>query len=198
MKKQILLVHEDRLCQGEAELDRKEGKIFVRRLGEAAFDTIDKKDLPKYVTLSAIFKKIPKYLCTEFDSLCNIADELSLKHDIDCRIARYTIDKLTEKYHKLKYDINCYKADSSLSKLCSLQSEFDDTFDAFFDQKYIRVKYKDWDKKSKTPLLEKTMSDLLKEFDLKDLLLYIEFYKNYLYQLELEKHDFESLQNQGE
>lgn len=78
--------------------------------------------------------------------------------------------------------MNLIKCNGSLSKLCNLRSEFDETFDAFFDKKELRIKYDDWDYKNNYPLFEKSNMDLfhlLDETDLTDLSNFIVCFNTY-------------------
>lgn len=97
---------------------------------------------------------------------------------------RIKVEELNKQYEEVKDEINGIKADGSLSKLCNLMSEFDETFDQFFDSEYIRKKYNDWDYEEDYAKLEKGNSELLEELDKEDLEAYIDFYTNYIEQLE--------------
>lgn len=96
------------------------------------------------------------------------------------------VKELDRQYEELKDEINGIKADGSLSTLCNLMSEFDETFDQFFDSEYIRKKYNDWDYEEDYAKLEKGNSELLEELDSNDLEDYIDFYSNYIGILEEE------------
>ena len=104
---------------------------------------------------------------------------------------RIKVEELNEQYEELKDEINGIKADGSLSKLCNLMSEFDETFDQFFDSEYIRKKYNDWDYEEDCVKFEKSNNELLKELDDDDLEDYIDFYSNYIETLEEELIDLD-------
>lgn len=98
---------------------------------------------------------------------------------------RTKLTELNARYNEIVEEINTTKAAGDLSKLCNLRSEFDETFDTFFDRKELRLKYNGWDleedvadfnAESNTSLEEK-----LDDEDLKDL---ITFYENYIGRLE--------------
>lgn len=97
--------------------------------------------------------------------------------------------KLNEKYEKLIDVMNHEKAQGSLSKLFNLRQTFDETFDQFFDNEDLRKKYDDWDYEEDCIKMEKSNSDLLEELDEEDLKSYIEFYENYIGELEDELNE---------
>lgn len=94
------------------------------------------------------------------------------------------LEELNKKYEELMDAINQEKAQGNLSKLLNLKRTFDETFDQFFDNEDLRKKYDDYDYENEEILFEKSNVDLLKELDAEDLKDYIEFYKNYIGQLE--------------
>lgn len=96
------------------------------------------------------------------------------------------IKELDEKYFNLKDKINCEKAQGNLSKLYNLKCEFDETFDQFFDDVELRKKYNDWDYEEDCIKFEKSNDDLLEELDEEDLKKYIDFFKDYILELEEE------------
>ena len=104
---------------------------------------------------------------------------------------RIKVEELNKQYEELKEEINGIKAGGSLSKLCNLMSEFDETFDQFFDSEYIRKKYNDWDYEEDYAKFEKGNSELLEELDDDDLEDYIDFYSNYIGILEEELTELE-------
>lgn len=93
---------------------------------------------------------------------------------------RKKIEELQKEYFNLKDEINLEKASGSLSTLCNLRNQFDETFDAFFDQEEIRKKYNDWSYEDDCILFEKSNDDLLEALDEEDLKAYIEFFEGYL------------------
>lgn len=97
--------------------------------------------------------------------------------------------KLNEKYEELMDAINREKSNGDLAKLFNLKREFDETFDQFFDNYDLRKKYDDWDYEEDCIKMEKSNSDLLKELDEEDLKSYIEFYENYIGELEDELNE---------
>ena len=97
------------------------------------------------------------------------------------------IENIKEKYESLKDEINIIKADGSLSKLCNLRSEFDETFDFFFDNKDLRKKYNAWDKKDNcldANISNRDLEEILDESDKKS---FIEFINSQIDILEDEK-----------
>lgn len=106
------------------------------------------------------------------------------------------IEAFNERYEDLKDKINIIKADGNLSKLCNLRTEFDETFDQFFDDKDLRKKYNDWDYDNECVKYEKSNADLLNELDEKDLREYIEFYKDYIGSLEDELRELKEREGQ--
>lgn len=107
---------------------------------------------------------------------------------------RKEIKSLNQQYEDIKEKIYLEKANGNLSKLYNLRNEFDETFDQFFDDKDLRKKYKDWDYEEYCIKFEKTAEDLLKEFDKEDLNKYIEFFKNYISDLECELRDLKEFE----
>ena len=99
---------------------------------------------------------------------------------------RIKVEELNKQYEELKDEINGIKAGGSLSKLCNLMSEFDETFDQFFDDEELRKKYNDWNYEEDCVKFEKGNSELLEELDDDDLEDYIDFYSNYIGMLEEE------------
>lgn len=106
------------------------------------------------------------------------------------------IRELNKKYEKIKYKINLEKANGNLSKLCNLNMEFDENFDSFFDDEDLRKKYNDWNYEENCIKLEKTNADLLEDLDEEDLNGYIEFYKNYIGQLEDELKELKEVEEE--
>lgn len=104
---------------------------------------------------------------------------------------RIKVEELNKQYEELKDEINGIKAGGSLSKLCNLMSEFDETFDQFFDDVELRKKYNAWDYEEDCPAYNKDNADLLEELDKEDLEDYIDFYTNYIEQLEEELYNLE-------
>jgi hypothetical protein len=96
---------------------------------------------------------------------------------------------LNEKYEELMDATNQEKAQGMLSKLFDLKRTFDETFDHFFDNENLRKKYDDWDYEEDCIRMEKSNNDLLKELDEKDLKSYIDFYENYISELEDELNE---------
>ena len=96
---------------------------------------------------------------------------------------RIKVEELNKQYEEVKDEINGIKADGSLSKLCNLMQEFDETFDQFFDDEELRKKYNAWDYEEDCPIYNKDNADLLEELDKEDLEDYIDFYTNYIGQL---------------
>jgi hypothetical protein len=84
------------------------------------------------------------------------------------------LTKLKEKYLNVYDDLCIKKADGELSKLCNLRDQFDETFDQFFDQEEIRKKYN----------CVESNEELETMFDNEDLQELINFYKNYIGELE--------------
>ena len=103
-----------------------------------------------------------------------------------------TIEELKEKYNDLIDKINIKKANGDLGKLINLREEFDETFDTFFDNKELRVKYNAWDFEEDCIDLDKSNADLLELLDEEDLQQYIEFFKDYISRLEDELSELES------
>lgn len=99
------------------------------------------------------------------------------------------IKELDNKYEDLKHEINLEKAQGNLSKLYNLNTTFDETFDSFFDDVELRKKYNDYDFEEDCIIFDKTSVNLLEEFDETDLKSYIEFYNNYISQLEDELNE---------
>ena len=99
------------------------------------------------------------------------------------------IEKLNGKYENLMNEINLEKAQGNLSKLYNLNTSFDETFDQFFDDLELRKKYNDYDFEENCIIFDKTSVNLLEEFDEEDLKRYIEFYNNYISQLEDELNE---------
>lgn len=97
---------------------------------------------------------------------------------------RKEVEKLKEKYLELMSEINLKKANGNLGQLFSLNEEFDETFDLFFDQVELRKKYKDYNYELEIISFEKTNEELLKELDEEDLKLYIDFFMKYIKELE--------------
>ena len=97
---------------------------------------------------------------------------------------RKEIEGLNDRYEEIKEEINSEKAQGNLSKLYNLRNEFDTNFDYFFDDKDLRKKYNDWNYEAESIMFEKSNRDLLEELDEEDLKSYIEFYNNYISQLE--------------
>lgn len=106
------------------------------------------------------------------------------------------ISELDKKYFELTDKINSEKANGDLGKLINLKTTFDETFDQFFDKKEIRQKYKDWNIEDDCPLFEKCKSDLISEFDEIDLKDYIDFFENYIGQLEDELQELTSVEDE--
>ena len=111
---------------------------------------------------------------------------------------RNKVEELNRQYEELKDEINGIKAGGSLSKLCNLMSEFDETFDQFFDDIELRKKYSDYDFEEECIKFEKGNSELLEELDREDLENYIEFYTNYIGKLEDELIELEMKESFGE
>lgn len=99
------------------------------------------------------------------------------------------IEQLDKKYSELKDSLDIEKANRDLATLYNLKNNFDETFDVFFDRVDIRKKYNDWDYQENCIKFEKVANDLLKEFDEKDLQDYIEFFNNYIAELEDELNE---------
>ena len=102
------------------------------------------------------------------------------------------LTQLKEKYELLMDEKNILKADGSLSKLANLRSEFDETFDYFFDNEQLRRKYDAWNDEEDCINFDITNTDLeemLKEEDLKSL---VEFYENSIGSLEDEINELKS------
>ena len=104
---------------------------------------------------------------------------------------RIKVEELNIQYEELKDEINGIKAGGSLSKLCNLMSEFDETFDQFFDDIELRKKYNDYDFEEECIMFEKSNADLIEEFDYEDLEYYIEFYISDIEELEEELIELE-------
>ena len=100
---------------------------------------------------------------------------------------RIKVEELNKQYEELKDEINGIKAGGSLSKLCNLMSEFDETFDQFFDDVELRKKYNDYDFEEEYIKFEKGNSELLEELDHEDLENYIGELKDELMNLERER-----------
>ena len=105
---------------------------------------------------------------------------------------RVKVEELNKKYEEVKDEINGIKADGSLSKLCNLMQEFDETFDQFFDDEELRKKYNAWDYEEDCPEYNKDNADLLEELDKEDLEAYIDFYTNYIEQLEEQLYNLQT------
>ena len=104
---------------------------------------------------------------------------------------RIKVEELNKQYEELKDEINGIKADGSLSKLCNLMQEFDETFDQFFDDEELRKKYNDYDFEEEYIKFEKGNSELLEELDHEDLENYIDFFENYIGELKDELMNLE-------
>lgn len=96
---------------------------------------------------------------------------------------------LNKKYKLLIGKINFKKAQGNLSTLYNLNTEFNETFDKFFDNEELRKKYNDWNYEENCIKFNKSNNDLLEELDEKDLEQYIEFYENYIEDLEDELNE---------
>lgn len=99
------------------------------------------------------------------------------------------LDGLKVKYDDIIDEINILKADGSLSKLCNLRDTFDETFDQFFDDKELRIKYDDWNFETDSiafNLCNRELEELLDNADLQGL---ISFYEGYIGRLEDELRD---------
>lgn len=99
---------------------------------------------------------------------------------------------LMEQYEDVKDEINQFKAGGSLSILVNLRSEFDETFDQFFDDKELREKYNAWNDEENTLDFDITNDDLLEMLDNEDLKKYIDFLQNYVGELDDELNELKS------
>lgn len=117
---------------------------------------------------------------------------LEKKGDNKMKELRIKVEELNKKYEEVKDEINGIKADGSLSKLCNLMQEFDETFDQFFDDEELRKKYNAWDYEEDCPDYNKDNADLLEELDKEDLEAYIDFYTNYIEQLEEQLYNLQT------
>jgi hypothetical protein len=88
---------------------------------------------------------------------------------------RTKIEELKKVYADRKDEIFLQKADGNLSKLCNLRSEFDETFDLFFDNEELRKKYDAWNIEEGTINFDITNSDLEITLDDEDAEKYINF-----------------------
>lgn len=103
--------------------------------------------------------KITEYIAIEKQKLRNIIEEI-----------------MTE-YNNLRDKLILEKANGDLAKLCNLRDEFDETFDPFFDDKELRIKYDSWDDKENNPDYYISNTDLETMLDCKDLETYILYIK---------------------
>jgi len=102
------------------------------------------------------------------------------------------LNQLKEKYDALKRNINIEKAGGDLARLCNLNTEFDETFDVFFDQDQLRKKYDSWDTEEDCPLITLSNDEMLSLLDEQDLQSYINFFKSYFDELEAELDNLKS------
>lgn len=94
-----------------------------------------------------------------------------------------------EIYENLREEVNVLKASGSISKLINLRNEFDESFDAFFDDKDLRKKYDAWDEDENCINFEISNTMLEEMLDNEDIINLIAFYDNLIYELEEEKKE---------
>lgn len=92
------------------------------------------------------------------------------------------MDRILEKLKqiKIKYQNtrdrgHLKEANWDLAKLCNLRDAFDTTFDYFFDDKELRLKYNAWNHEQDRPNYDVSNADLEKMLDITDLNAYILF-----------------------
>ena len=99
---------------------------------------------------------------------------------------------LKKMYEDVKDNVNFKKANGSLSKLANFRSEFDTTFDLFFDDKELRLKYNAWDIEENIINTDMTNSDLEDMLDDEDLEKLCEFYDEYISDLVCELQELKN------
>lgn len=104
-------------------------------------------------------------------------------------LLREKLVELKNKYIDVLDEINVIKADGDLAKLCNLRNQFDETFDAFFDNEEIAKKYGDWNDEEDRRSFDKSNGDIEEELDQQDLKELIKFYEGYIGDLEDEYID---------
>lgn len=92
-------------------------------------------------------------------------------------------------YDDLKDEVNLLKADGNLAKLCNLRTEFDESFDAFFEDKDLRKKYNAWDVEEDSIDFDVTGAELEEMLDNEDITKLIEVYNEIINSLEEEKQE---------
>lgn len=84
---------------------------------------------------------------------------------------RSLLSEAKQRYNDLYDQRICLIAGENLSKLCNMRSEFDETFDSFFDDKNLRTKYNAWDADDNCPdynFSNADMENMLDDADIKD------------------------------
>lgn len=99
--------------------------------------------------------------------------------------------ELKKIYEEIKDNINLEKANGNLSKLVNLRAEFDETFDIFFDDKELRLKYNAWSREEDTINTDFSNTDLENMLDDEDIEKLCEFYNSYISDLEFELQELE-------
>lgn len=93
--------------------------------------------------------------------------------------------ELKAKYNIIRDEIDTIKAGGDLGNLINLRQTFDETFDLFFDRKELRIKYNNWDIENDClPYDIKSNSELEEILDDADLQDFVNFYENYIGELE--------------
>jgi len=85
------------------------------------------------------------------------------------------ITSLKEKYETLRDERFVKLADGNLSKLVNFRTEFDESFDCFFDDKELRQKYNAWNNEENCIDYNETNSDMEAYLDETDEVKFIEF-----------------------
>lgn len=102
---------------------------------------------------------------------------------------REKLEELKEEYSNKQDEKFIEEANGSLSKLCNLRTEFDETFDKmffddmFFDNEELRKKYNAWDLEEDCINLDISNADLEEKLDYEDLERLIKFYENAIAEL---------------
>lgn len=85
------------------------------------------------------------------------------------------IENTMTKYENIRDEIFLVRSAGDLAKLCNYRTEFDETFDYFFDDADLRKKYKAWDYEENCINTDITNSSLAEMLDDSDKLKYLEY-----------------------